>query len=414
MIFAGYESWLALRYLRARRQEGFISVIAGFSLVGIALGVATLIVVMSVMNGFHLELVRRIVGLNGHLTVTSTGPMTNYAALTEKIAGIPGVVAANPLVEGQVFVNAHGAGTGAVMRGMRPMDFRARKAIADHLVGGSLADFSGEDPVAIGVAMAQRLAVGVGDEITVITPRLQATMMGALPRIASYRVAAIFDVGMYEYNSAFLYVPIEAAQLLFKLPDAATGIEIVARSPDQVPAIGRELLHLLDDTYAITDWQRANASLVNAVKVERNVMFLILTLIIVVAAFNIISSQIMLVKEKARNIAILRTMGASRASILRIFLLTGSVTGILGTCVGTALGIAFAKNIDTIRRGLESFTGTTLFDQTIYFLSQLPALVEPADVALIAAMAFSLSVLASLYPAWRAARLDPVTALRYE
>jgi lipoprotein-releasing system permease protein len=415
MIFSAFERLVAFRYLRARREEGFVSVIAGFSLLGIALGVATLIVVMSVMNGFRAELLGRILGVQSHITVTSMqGPLKDYQAIAERLKGLPGVLSVSPMIDGQVFASANGQGVGAYMRGFRQEDLKNRSLLADSLYEGSLDDFQGEDAAMIGIRMAENLGLRVGSTLKAISPQTTATMGGSLPRIKEFTVVAIFDVGMYEYDSSFIYIPLEAAQIYFRQRNAVSDFEVMAQKMDQVEAVKVELSKALGPGYRLTDWQAANANLFGAVEVERTVMFMILTLIIVVAAFNIISGQIMLVKEKGRNIAIMRTMGATRGTILRVFLLSGASIGIVGTILGCILGVTFSLNIESIRRALERLTGQELFNPVIYFLSKLPAIVDWTEVAIIVGMALALTLLASLYPAWRAARLDPVEALRYE
>ena len=391
--------------------------IAIFSLVGIALGVATLIIVMSVMNGFRHELLARILGLNGHLGIYAISePLRDYDAIAKKVRGLPGVVAAMPMVEGQALLTGdRGGAYGGIVRGMTAADLRGLHVVSDHIIAGGLDAFKGDDAAAIGVGLAQRLQVGIGGKVTLVSPQGSATAFGTVPRIRAYTVVAIFQVGFNEADTSFVYLPLNDAQIFFKVKDAVTQIEVMVADPDAVGTVNREIRTALAGVPArVIDWTQSNNSLFTAVQVERNVMFLILTLIILVAAFNVISSLIMMVKDKTRDIAVLRTMGARSGAILRIFLMCGAFVGITGTAMGAVLGIVFCFNIDTLQHWLEGLTGTNLFNPEVYFLSQLPAVVDWGEVVQVILMALGLSLLATLYPSWRAARTDPVEALRHE
>ncbi len=414
-MFSVFEWMVALRYLRARRAEGFISVIAGFSLLGIALGVATLIVVLSVMNGFRAELLGRILGLNGHILVQGiSAPLQDYDDLAARIANVGGVVRASPIIEGQVMATSRHSASGALVRGMRPADMKGHEILAEGIVAGSIETLDARNDIVVGRRLANRLGIGVGDSATLISPQGTSTPVGTVPRSKTYRVAALFDVGMFEYDSTFIFMPLEAAQIYFRQRESVSAIEVILDDPDQVNLARENLFPLTSGRERLSDWQQVNSSYFTALQVERNVMFLILTLIILVAAFNIISSLIMLVKDKGRDIAILRTMGATRGSIMRIFFLAGASIGVVGTFSGLALGVAFADNIATLQRWLEGLTGTDLFAAEVYFLSQLPAKIDWSEVTIVVLMGLGLSLLATIYPSWRAARLDPVEALRYE
>jgi lipoprotein-releasing system permease protein len=416
-MFGGFERMVAARYLRARRGERFVSVIAGFSLVGIALGVATLIIVMSVMNGFRQELLARILGLNGHLGIYAIEqPLLDYDAVAARVRKLPGVISAMPMVEGQALLTAdRGGAYGGIVRGMRRADLERLHVVSDNIRAGSLANFTGDDAVAIGVGLAERLGLTIGSKLTLISPQGAATAIGTVPRIRAYTVAAIFQVGFNEADTSFVYLPLEAAQIFFQMRNAATQIEVMVPDPDRVSEVNGEIRTALAGQHLrVIDWTQSNNSLFAAVEVERNVMFLILTLIILVAAFNVISSLIMMVKDKTRDIAVLRTMGASAGAVMRIFLMCGAFVGVAGTVVGAVLGIIFCRNIETLRHWLESLTGTNLFNPEVYFLSQLPAVLDWHEVSQVIGMALALSLLATLYPSWRAARTDPVEALRHE
>ncbi len=414
-MFSAIEWTIAGRYLRARRQEGFISVIAIFSFLGIMLGVATLIIVMSVMNGFRQELLGRILGLNGHVMVQALGQsLTDYDPMAERIRAIPGVVRVGPIVQGQVMAAANEVAAGALVRGIRAADLNKIAVVVDGIKSGRLADFGTRNKVVIGSRLASKLGLRIGDRLNIISPKGTATVIGFVPRVASYALAATFEIGMYEYDSSYIFMPLAEAQKYFRLAEGVTGLEVMLDHPDKALELRPELLAAVAGRGRLFDWQQANAQFFTALQVERNVMFVILTLIILVAAFNIISSLIMLVKDKGRDIAILRTMGATRGMVMRVFFLAGASIGIVGTLVGFAVGLAFCAYIEEIRLLLESLTGTVLWSPELRFLSRIPAVVDRDEVAMVVLMALGLSFLATLYPAWRAARLDPVEALRYE
>ncbi|MCB1558508.1 MAG: lipoprotein-releasing ABC transporter permease subunit [Alphaproteobacteria bacterium] len=414
-MFSKFEIMMAMRYLQAKKAEGFVSVIAAFSFIGIMIGVATLIIVMSVMNGFHIQLVERIVGLNGHLNVyTAGGPVQNYPALLKDLKDVDGVVTAAPVVEGQVLVTSRGQATGAMARGFTADYFAKKPLLSSSIVEGSMVDFSG-NVAAIGSKMAERFGLGVGDSLTLMSPNGKASPFGTIPRTAQYKIVMIFDVGMHEYNSGYVFMPLTSAQTFFQMPEnSASLLEIMSDHPEKIDKIKDVLSVVIHGRAGVYDWRESNASFFSAVEVERNVMFIILMLIILIAAFNIISSMIMLVNDKARGIAIMRTMGAFRSSILKIFILTGASVGVLGTAMGAVLGILFAVNIESIRRFFENLTDTNLFPGEVYFLSKLPADVDWVEVTFIISLAVVISVMATVYPARRAANLDPVEALRYE
>jgi lipoprotein-releasing system permease protein len=411
-----FEKLIAYRYLRSPRQEGFISVIAGFSLIGIALGVATLIIVMSVMNGFREELFNRIAGMRGHLLVQGVDkPIKNYEQVVYILRQIPGIQASYSIIERQAILLHKSQARGIMVQGLTEADLQQKTLVSHNVKYGVLKDFEG-DNVFIGVRLAEQLHLKVGDRLLMMVPEGTSTAFGTLPKQKSLRVQGIFEVGMHDYDKNIIFIPLTTAQQLFKLEKQVSQVEIFITHPEIAPYLAQTINQVLDKNWPAqlnaVDWQHSDAQIFHAVQVERNVMFIILTLIIVIAAFNIISSLIMLVKDKTRDIAILRTMGASRGSLLSIFLLTGSTIGVVGTLAGVTLGLSFSLNIENIRQFLQSLIGTELFSAEIYFLSQLPAKVNFTEVALIIGMALLLSFLATIYPAWRAARLDPVEALR--
>jgi lipoprotein-releasing system permease protein len=412
--FAPFEWLIALRYLRPRRKEGFISVIALFSFIGIVLGVATLIVVMAVMNGFRQELFNKMLGLNGHVVVHSLGNFTDYDEVSGRVRGVKGVKYALPLVEGQVMASTPSSQTGALVRGLREVDLKSLTAVSSNIRHGTLDGFDKEPGIALGSRMANDLNVRIGDEVSLLTPRGPSTALGTAPRVKRYPVAAIFEIGMSEYDSSIMFMPLNEAQKYFNQPDTVTVLEVVLDSPDEVGALGPQIVTAGGPSIYITDWRQRNATFFNALEVERNVMFLILALIVLVAALNIISGLIMLVKDKGRDIAILRTMGATRGAVMRVFFITGTSIGVVGTLAGLALGVLVCLNIDRLREFIGWITRTELFPAELYYLSQLPADMNPRETAAIVVMALVLSILATLYPSWRASRLDPVEALRYE
>ena len=414
--FAPFEWMLSLRYLRARRKEGFISVIATISFLGIMLGVMTLIVVMAVMNGFRQELLEKILGLNGHLLIQPLeSPLTDWQAVAERVSNAAGVRLAAPIVEGQALASSPFNASGVLVRGIRGADLTKLSSVASNIKFGTLDGFDEGQGIAIGKRLADQLSLRVGDSITLVAPRGAVTPMGTTPRIKSYKIAAIFEIGMSEYDAAFVFMPLPEAQAYFNRAGDVTSIEIYTDNPDRVDERFRKLIH---DTAGrpiyMIDWQHRNATFFNALQVERNVMFLILMLILLVAALNIVSGLFMLVKDKGGDVAILRTMGATPGAIMRVFLITGASIGVVGTVVGFLLGTIICLNADAIRRFFSWLTNTELFSPELYFLSRLPAEMNAGETTAVVVMALGLSLLATLYPSWRAARLDPVEALRYE
>jgi lipoprotein-releasing system permease protein len=415
MMFGPFERMMAGRYLRARRREGFVSVIAGFSLLGIGLGVATLIIVMAVMNGYRQDIMDRILGVNGHIDVQGVEySITDYDLRVDAIKDIPGVVSVMPQITGQVMATTKGITSGALVRGVRGEDLAARTVVSENIVQGSLPAFARGEGLLIGVRLADRFRLSIGDDLTLISPKGNVTAFGTAPRLKDYPIVAIFDVGMSDFDSSIIFMPLGLAQTYFKYPDSVTGIEVQVAEPDQARFIAREIADIAGPGVRVLSWEQTNSTFFNALQVERNVMFLILTLIIVVAAFNIIAGLIMLVKDKGRDIAILRTMGATRGMIMRVFFLAGASVGVTGTVLGLILGVLFCDNIELIRSGLERLTGTDLFSAEIYFLSTIPAVMDWSEVTSVVMMALGLSFAATIYPSWRAAKTDPVEALRYE
>jgi lipoprotein-releasing system permease protein len=405
--FSAFERMVAFRYLRPRRKEAFISVIAGFSFVGIMLGVATLIIVMAVMNGFRGELLTRILGINGHLIVQPIDqPLSNYDAVSSRIDAIAGVKLAIPLIEGQVLASgASSAGTGALVRGIREQDIERLPILAKNVKQGSFKGFAESGGVAIGSRMAENLGLTIGDKITLVTPNGDVTPIGVTPRVKAYAVVAIFEIGMSEYDASIIVMPLKEAQLFFNSEDKVQSIEIYLDNPDDVEAFKAPVEAAAKRLVYLVDWRQRNHTFFTALEVERNVMFMILTLIVLVAALNIISGLIMLVKDKGHDIAILRTMGATSGSIMRIFLMTGASIGVVGTLAGVVLGVIVCLNIESIREFFSWVSGTEVFN---------PADMDVSETFAVVAMALGLSFIATLIPAWRASRIDPVEALRYE
>lgn len=415
--FSSFEWILALRYLRPRRKEAFISVIAIFSFLGIMLGVATLVVVMAVMNGFRVELLDKILGINGHIIVQPIeSDLTDYDEVAKRVAAVPGVKSAIPIIEGQALASGSTTGSsGVLVRGVRGPDLIGMDKISSSVENQSgLLDFDNSGGVAIGTGLATALGVQVGDKVTLISPRGATTPFGTSPRIKSYPVVAIFSIGMSEYDSTYVFMPLSEAQLYFNSPEAAQAIEVYLNDPDQVGVLRPQVEAAAKRPVFTTDWHMRNVTFFSALEVERNVMFTILLLIVLVAALNIISGLIMLVKDKGRDIAILRTMGATKGAILRVFFITGAAIGTVGTLVGLLLGMLICANIESLKEFISWITRTEVFSPELYFLSTLPADMNPRETAAIVLMALVLSYLATLFPAWRAARLDPVEALRYE
>lgn len=414
--FSVFERMIAWRYLRARRRETFISVIAGFSFTGIMLGVATLIIVMAVMNGFRSELLTRILGINGHLIMQPIDqPLEDYADLIKRVDEIKGITFAIPVVEGQAMVQGTiGAGTGALVRGLREEDIDKLELVAENIRQGTLNGFDSGEGVAIGTRMAQSLGLTVGDSLRVLTLDGDVTPFGVTPRVKSYDITAIFEIGMSEYDASIVLMPLNEAQLFFNQEGRVQSLEIFVDNPDKVDELKAPVEEVAARQLLLTDWRQRNQTFFSALQVERNVMFMILTLIVLVAALNIISGLIMLVKDKGRDIAILRTMGATRSSVMRIFLMTGAAIGFTGTLAGVVLGVVVTLNVETIRQFFSWLSGTTLFSPELYFLSQLPAKMDLGETLTVIIMALALSFVATILPAWRAAKLDPVEALRYE
>jgi lipoprotein-releasing system permease protein len=413
--FAAFEWMLSGRYLRARRKEGFISVIAGFSFLGIMLGVATLIIVMAVMNGFRTELLGKILGLNGHLLIQPLeSPLTDWKDVADRVSQVSGIRLAAPVVDGQALASSAFNASGVLVRGIRGDDLNKLTSVANNIKQGTLEGFDDGHGVAIGRRLADQLSLHAGDTITLVAPRGAVTPMGVTPRIKSYKIVAVFEVGMSEYDSTFIFMPLPEAQAYFNRANDVTSIEVYTDNPDKIDEFRKSVTEAAGRPVFLVDWRQRNSTFFNALQVERNVMFLILTLIVLVAALNIVSGLIMLVKDKGSDIAILRTMGASQGSIMRIFLITGAAIGVVGTLTGFVVGLVICLNIESIREFLSWLTSTELFSPELYFLSKLPAEVDVRETSAVVIMALTLSFLATLYPSWRAARLDPVDALRYE
>jgi lipoprotein-releasing system permease protein len=415
-MFGPFERAVAGRYLRARRGERFVSVIAAFSLIGIALGVATLIVVTSVMSGFQTELVSRVLGANGHIGIEAYAgqKIENYEALAGQLRAVPGVVSVLPVVDGQVLLTTDRGGIrGGLVRGVTEADLKALPIVGSHILAGSLDAFTGDDAIAIGVALADSFRLRIGSEITLISPQGAATVIGNVPRIRAFKVVAIFDSGLSDYNSGVVFLPLPMAQIFFQLPNAINGMQLRVADPERVEQMLPAIQHALGTRQVLLhDWRHANDQIIGVLQVQKDTMFIVLGMIVLVAAFNVISSLIMLVKDKRADIAVLRTLGAGSGAILRIFLMCGAFVGVSGTAIGTAIGILVCRNIVAVQHAVERISGGQVFDSSVFLLTALPSTIDWGDVGRVVTLGLTLSLLATLYPSWRAARTDPVEALR--
>ncbi len=413
--FAPFEWLLAFRYLRARRKKGSVSVIAFFCVLGIMVGVATLIIVLSVMNGFRKELFDKILGLNGHVIIRPLArPFTDFAQTADRLDAVKGVKFSLPVVEGQAMVSSQSSSSGVIVRGLRAKDLDSLSAISGNVRYGSLANFEESGGIAIGTRLANTLNVFVGGEVTFLAPRGASTPFGTAPRVKRYPVTAIFEMGMSEYDGSIAFMPLKEAQSFFNVGDAVHVLEVVIDNPDHVDALRPALQDAAGPDMILNDWRQRNATFYNTLKVERNVMFVIVMLIVLVATLNIISGLTMLVKNKGRDIAVLRTMGATRGSIMRVFFISGTSIGFIGTLFGVIFGVLISLHMENIRQFVSMLTNTHLFDPQVYFLSSLPSQLDPLEVFVVVTVAILLSMVATIYPALQAARLDPVEALRYE
>lgn len=409
------EWFIALRYLGSRRREGFISVISLFSFLGILLGVATLIVVMSVMNGFRQDLFERILGVKGHGEIIATEEsFDNYALIQNRLQSLPFIKSVLPVVEGQVLFSTKNGALGGVLRGMRAEDLAVRPVIEKSLSRETIAAFETNEGILVGARMAAEFRLRQGSTITLFAPQGRYTAFGIVPRSKSFKVAGIFTTDMYEYDRFLAFLPLSQAQLFFGHPEKIHKLEIDVTQPDDIDLFAHTIRSVLPPGFFLQSWKDVNGSFYEALAVERRVMFLILSLIILVAAFNVISGQIMLVRDKSRSIAILRSMGLGRVSVMRIFLLSGAMIGFFGTALGLGLGVSVARNIEKIRQSIEGFFQTKLFQADIYYLTHLPSKIDMVQVGVIVFMALALSFLAALYPAFRAGKMDPIDILRHE
>jgi lipoprotein-releasing system permease protein len=405
------ERMLARRYLKARR--GFISLTSWLAIIGMALGVATLILVTSLMNGIRADMTQRFIGIGGHVTIEkSYGAFTDYDAVKSSLVDAPGITAITPKIEGQVMATYRGRALGALVVALPWDTLAVRPLFMGALKAGDWAGPRDNEGVMLGFRLARSLGLQVGDEITLISPQGQATIAGLIPRMKAYRITGLLDFGMHAYDGSLIVMPFEEARLYFKQPESVSNLEVMIANPGDATAVADGLRLQLGEEYQVSDWQQSNATVFQALLIQRNVMVVILTLIILVAAFNIISSLVMLVKEKRRDIAILRTMGASRGMIERIFLYAGCWIGGVGTIVGLVLGLIMAQNIDRIKRGIEAVTGQEILVENIYFLSTLPTRTDPKEVLVILLVALVIAIVAAIYPARKASQLDPAEVLR--
>lgn len=413
--FAGFEWMIAWRYLRSRRREAFISIIAAFSFLGIMLGVATLITVMAVMNGFRTELVGKFLGLNGHILVQATASQfTDYADVAKRLGEVKGVRFAFPFVEGQSLSSGPSGAVGTLVRGVERADLDKIELVSKNIKLGSLDEYEKGKGVAIGSRLAQNLGLGLGDPVTIVSPRGNVTPLGVTPRVKAYPVVAIFTVGQSEFDASFVFMPFAEAQGYFNLDGRASAVELFVDNPDKVGELRKPIEEAAQRSVYVTDWRHRNVTFFASLEMERNVMFIILTLIVLVAALNIVSGMTMLVKDKARDVAILRTMGATSGTVMRIFFITGAMIGIVGTLAGFGLGLFLCMHIEEVRQGLSWILGTQLYPPEIYFLARMKADMQTGETISVVAMALALSLAATVFPARKAAKLDPVEALRYE